>query len=269
MLIFSFVNNFTSFYYLAYGARYVAPSGVSSDSQGMCGYNDCMIALAINLASLFGVRLVVGQFFSRVVPYLRFVYMHGLCTSGGVYLALRTCFFGCTAWVCCRRYYVEDDESAMALRRKLQYAAKREREGQGQGGEEEEEKDGEGAMSEHERHLWALGYSRAEWEHSMAPYAHSAPYPHLLFRYCDQLITFGHMTLFVSALPGALFLGVIFYVIEVNGDCWMLLNHFQRPFPSRVRGLSPCLGGAFDFLVTLAVATNAAMVGAFYVLSYL
>jgi len=74
------------------------------------------------------------------------------------------------------------------------------------------------------------------------------------------MITFGQMTLFVAALPGAPLLGLIFYSINFNADCWMLLRRFRRPFPSKASGLGHYWNACLGLFVGLAVATNAALV---------
>lgn len=72
LFMFQFVNSYTSFFYLAFVAKYVArPEGSDDDATGECGYNDCMIALAINLAIVFGTRLTLGNVLELLEPYLK------------------------------------------------------------------------------------------------------------------------------------------------------------------------------------------------------
>ena len=76
----------------------------------------------------------------------------------------------------------------------------------------------------------------------------------------DQFVTFGLVTLFAAALPAALSLGLLYYMSTFNGDCWMLLRRYRRPWPSKASGLGPCFHACLGVMVALVVATNAALV---------
>lgn len=73
LFIFQFVNSYSSFFYLAFVAPY-RPNPTDDDGQennvGECGYDDCMIPLAINLATVYGIRLTVGNFMEVVLPMI-------------------------------------------------------------------------------------------------------------------------------------------------------------------------------------------------------
>lgn len=52
--VFLFINSYSSFFYIAFVAMYIAgPDDESSDNEGSCGYESCMEPLAINLAIIF------------------------------------------------------------------------------------------------------------------------------------------------------------------------------------------------------------------------
>ena len=73
LFMFQFVNSYSSFFYLAFVAPY-RPHPTDDDGQegnvGECGYDDCMIPLAINLATVYGMRLTVGNFMEVVLPMI-------------------------------------------------------------------------------------------------------------------------------------------------------------------------------------------------------
>lgn len=77
IFVFQFVNSYTSFYYLAFIAPYLPrPGGLDDDGTegdyiGDCGYDDCMIPLAINLAIIFGTALTVNNFIEIVLPLIQ------------------------------------------------------------------------------------------------------------------------------------------------------------------------------------------------------
>ena len=49
--------------------------------------------------------------------------------------------------------------------------------------------------------------------------------------YAEVAISFGYMSLFVTALPIAGLFACISSLVEIKGDTWKLLNLHQRPFP--------------------------------------
>jgi len=70
---FTFVNSFASFFYLAFVAGFLtqidAEKEIHPDYRGQCGWTDCMRPLMINLAIIFGVRLVVTNSLDILLPY--------------------------------------------------------------------------------------------------------------------------------------------------------------------------------------------------------
>lgn len=55
-------------------AKYVdKPAGSPDDVTGECGYDDCMVALAINLAIVFGTRLTLSNAIELLEPYVKSV----------------------------------------------------------------------------------------------------------------------------------------------------------------------------------------------------
>lgn len=63
---FQFVNSYSSFFYLAFVA----------ESLGECPENGCMSTLAINLAIIYGSRLIVGPILQIGLPYLIYQYKY-------------------------------------------------------------------------------------------------------------------------------------------------------------------------------------------------
>ena len=71
---FTFVNSFASFFYLAFVAGFLtqldAEKELHPNYKGQCGWTDCMRPLMINLAIIFGVRLVVTNSLDIILPYI-------------------------------------------------------------------------------------------------------------------------------------------------------------------------------------------------------
>jgi hypothetical protein len=69
--LFQFVNSYCSFFYLAFVASY-QPNPTDDDTKvGECGYSDCMVAMAINLAIIFGMRLTLSNFLELAEPMVK------------------------------------------------------------------------------------------------------------------------------------------------------------------------------------------------------
>lgn len=66
IFLFQFVNSYASFFYLAFIAEQL----------GDCPAGGCMSSLAINLAIIFGSRLVTGNLFELLIPYLSYQYKY-------------------------------------------------------------------------------------------------------------------------------------------------------------------------------------------------
>ena len=72
LFLFQFVNSYTAFFYLAFVAKYVSkPPGSPENVTGECGYEDCMVALAINLAVVFGTRLTLSNALELLEPFIK------------------------------------------------------------------------------------------------------------------------------------------------------------------------------------------------------
>jgi hypothetical protein len=68
LFLFQFVNNYASFYYIAFVARNLpVPPGAPEGSVGECGYEDCMTALAVNLGIIFGARIFIKNTFMLIL----------------------------------------------------------------------------------------------------------------------------------------------------------------------------------------------------------
>jgi hypothetical protein len=66
IFLFQFVNSYASFFYLAFIA----------ESMGDCHGAACMSGLTINLATIFGTRLLVGNIMELLIPYLSYLYKY-------------------------------------------------------------------------------------------------------------------------------------------------------------------------------------------------
>jgi len=72
LFLFQFMNSYSSFFFLAFVASYVTkPDGAPEDSVGQCGAATCMEPLAINLAIIFGTRLVFNNLLDIFLPYIK------------------------------------------------------------------------------------------------------------------------------------------------------------------------------------------------------
>jgi hypothetical protein len=66
IFLFQFVNSYASFFYLAFVA----------EALGDCPEGGCMSTLTINLAIIFGSRLVTGNLLELLIPYLSYQYKY-------------------------------------------------------------------------------------------------------------------------------------------------------------------------------------------------
>ena len=86
--LFSFVNSYASFFFVAFFAAIVQkptyPGQPPDDNIGLCGYPDCMTALAINLGIVLGTGIVVNGTVNVFLPYVRVVYT-SISTNNIVY----------------------------------------------------------------------------------------------------------------------------------------------------------------------------------------
>lgn len=72
LFMFLFINSYASFFFLAFIASYLPPpDGSPSNFTGQCGASSCMVPLAINLAIIFGTRLVVNNVMALLLPYIK------------------------------------------------------------------------------------------------------------------------------------------------------------------------------------------------------
>lgn len=66
IFLFQFVNSYSSFYYVAFAARYA----------GDCEASVCLQSLATNLATLYITQVVVGNTLELLLPYLGYKYKY-------------------------------------------------------------------------------------------------------------------------------------------------------------------------------------------------
>ncbi|RYG65223.1 hypothetical protein EON64_12375, partial [archaeon] len=70
LFIFQFVNSYASFFFLAFIASNLQNSDDDNDdNSGQCGASNCMEPLAINLAIIFGTRLIVKNLTDIFLPW--------------------------------------------------------------------------------------------------------------------------------------------------------------------------------------------------------
>ena len=71
LFVFQFVNSYCSFFFLAFVAN---NSNADDDALGECSGSACMIPLAINLAIIFGTRILSGNFTGLLLPYIQYLW---------------------------------------------------------------------------------------------------------------------------------------------------------------------------------------------------
>lgn len=70
LFLFQFVNSYASFFFLAFVASNLSPpNSAPSNYLGQCGATNCMEPLSINLATIFGLRLTLGNFTDIFIPW--------------------------------------------------------------------------------------------------------------------------------------------------------------------------------------------------------
>eukprot|EP01040_Poterioochromonas_malhamensis_P012080 gene12080-13202_t len=70
LFVFQFINSYASFFFLAFVAEYLdRPDDSADDYVGQCGYANCMQPLSINLAIIFGTRLVMNNTLQILLPW--------------------------------------------------------------------------------------------------------------------------------------------------------------------------------------------------------
>jgi len=68
LFVFQFINSYTSFFFLAYVAQYLPSADISS--RGQCGAYTCMYPLQLNIAIIFGSRLVIQNTMEILLPVI-------------------------------------------------------------------------------------------------------------------------------------------------------------------------------------------------------
>jgi len=265
---FSFINCYTSFYYLAFGAKYMTGYlGVNDQEKG--DY-DATASTAINLAMIFGVRYILLGMLRTFMPWLKhwivkFWKSKKKCRST---IALVRWFFMSAVkkflcrYIMCRvdLAYEEDTYDTYHFQNtatdKVKDNKNKRKNFERMTEEEillEQQKEAEEA--ENLRLAALVTYSPAEKEYRMFSYDLDGIASH----YLDQIVIFGYMTLFVAALPGAVVLGLISLSLQMRGDLWMMLHRYQRPIPQRGESIG-LWRSVMEFMIIIAVATNAGIV---------
>ena len=68
---FQFVNSYGSFFYVGFFAEHKEFNRIACESEfGCCGINGCMYALGLNLAVIFGTRLMTGNVLQIIIPWI-------------------------------------------------------------------------------------------------------------------------------------------------------------------------------------------------------
>lgn len=272
LFVFQFVNSYASFYYLAFGAKYLG------GDLGIEDY-DATVSLGLNLAAILIVRSVFGNLMGMFVPWLthttiRFIRSDKKCRATChncrwfFFSALRK--FLCR-YVCCRVDLAYDDDTyeedeiyqqhlaALHAKRERKKKMQRIERGEEVSDSDEEEKkddkDEESKKKKKEDERDRIARLAPEREYGMIHVDSSLASE----KYADQIMIFGYMTLFVASCPGAVFLGFVAYFLEVRGTLWMMLHNDRRPIPE----VSETIGhwrSAMEVMIILAVCTNAGVV---------
>jgi hypothetical protein len=69
LFVFQFVNSYSSFFFLAFVATSTNPD---DDALAECSGSACMVPLSLNLAIIFGSRLLTGNLTELLIPYLQY-----------------------------------------------------------------------------------------------------------------------------------------------------------------------------------------------------
>jgi hypothetical protein len=262
---FGFINSYSSFYYLAFGAKYVK-GYLNLQNEDF----DATRSVAINLAAILIFRSVLGNLIDLSLPWI-------MSRAYSFWMSEHKCratahairWFFCSAckkffcrWFCCRVDLAYDDDtfeedelyqSALQKEKARLDAKQRDKEnalltggvaGERLGGDDEG-KYNDGNTKRNSR-------SAPEDEYYLTPYDMDGLSDH----YLEQVLVLGYMTLFVAALPGAVFLGCLCYFLEIRGFIWTLLNKRQRPMPSDCEDIG-LWKSCIELMVVMAVCTNA------------
>ena len=269
--LFSFVNCYTSFYYLAFGAKY-ATGYLGVQGATLDNYN-ATEATAINLAMIFGVRYILLGILKHSLPWCKhwiYKFWHSKKKCRATIAFIKWFFLSALKKFICRYFcfridlaYDEDTYDEYRFQstatEKVDEAFKRKvnRKNNVTMTEEEILLEQQKAAKEQEKARLELlkRYSPAEKEFRMFAYDMDG----LASQYLDQIVIFGYMTLFVAALPGAVALGFISLMLEMRGDLWMKLHRYQRPIPQRAETIG-LWRSVMEIMIVIAVCTNAGIV---------
>lgn len=275
LFVFQFVNSYTSFYYLAFGAKYM------TGYLGVGGEYDATVSLGVNLAAILIVRSVCGNTLRMFVPwaidtFVKFIRSENKCraTCHNCRWFWRSAVRKCVCrYLCCRVDLAYDDDTyeedeiyqqhLLDLHQKRDKKRKQVMRDRGEEVSDDDEEEGEeegkagdgekeeGKESEPERRERLS----AEQEYNM----HRVDSSFASETYADQLVIFGYMSLFIAACPGAVFLGCIAYFLELRGTLWLMLHGSRRPVPEECEGIG-LWRDAMELMIVLAVCTNAGVV---------
>ena len=272
LFIFSFINCYTSYYYLAFGAANVTSTlGVQGEEEATY---DADYNTAINIAAIFLVRYIILGLSKSSVPWI----MHWMVKF---WRSKKKCksTFACIKWfflraakkfiyryVCCRIDLAYDDDTydeytfadtatdKVTEARKLKENRKKEKNSSSPSKIDRDEiTDIDDIETEIRKKF--NSFSAAEKEYRMSAYDVDG----IATRYLEQIIIFGYMTFFVSALPSAFALGLLAMLSEVRGEIWMMLHRYQRPVPQRIEGIG-LWKSIMELMIVIAVCTNAGVV---------
>ena len=73
LFAFQFINSYASFFFLGFIVTYLKkPEGAPESNIGQCAAKNCMEPMAINLAIIFGTRLLLNNFLDVLLPYISY-----------------------------------------------------------------------------------------------------------------------------------------------------------------------------------------------------
>ena len=273
LFVFQFVNSYTSFYYLAFGAKYM------TGYLGVGGEYDATVSLGVNLAAILIVRSVCGNTLRMFVPWVIDTAIKFLRSEHKCRATCHNCrWFWMSAvkkcvcrYICCRVDLAYDDDTyeedeiyqqhLLELQQKRQKKKKQKMRERGEevSDDEEEEEEGKAVDEEVDEPKESEAERRerlsAEHEYNMRRVDSSFASE----TYADQLVIFGYMSLFIAACPGAVCLGCIAYFLEFRGTLWLMLHGSRRPIPEECEGIG-LWHDAMELMIILAVCTNAGVV---------
>ena len=221
IFLFQFVNNYSSFFYIAFIAKFLPPRpGVDPvGSDGQCGYSDCIEAVAFSLIIVFLVQLLIGNFQEYVLPYLLSLY---------------------TTWTDTKKPAAAKKDDAVS--------------GDVPVGETSsllgDEKQANGDVAEEPK-------SKAEIEFEVRTFCDVIDVS--VSDYLELVIQLGFIIFFGIALPAVALLALLNNYFAIRLIAYRTLYVFHRPVPQGADGIG-IWSSIIDYMIVIAIIVNAGII---------